>query len=91
MYSLGITLYEMITGRPPFRGDAASVIAQHVSKRPTPVDRIVEDLPEDVNTLIMSMLEKDPEQRPTNMAAVTGRLQTWANAPREPRRAVAGE
>jgi hypothetical protein len=84
LYSLGVVLYELAAGRPPFRweGSFTSVIYQHVHAAPPPLKRAGGDLPEDLRRLIERCLAKRPEDRyPTPEAfleevrAIRARLQ----------------
>jgi serine/threonine protein kinase len=61
IYSLGVTLWYMLTGKPTFTGSVASVIAQHLDK-PPPFEALA-ILPVEVVALLRKMLEKDREQR----------------------------
>jgi serine/threonine protein kinase/formylglycine-generating enzyme required for sulfatase activity len=61
IYSLGVTLWYMLTGKPTFSGSLASVITQHLDK-PPPFDDLP-SLPEEVVVLLRRMLEKDVERR----------------------------
>jgi serine/threonine protein kinase len=61
LYSLGITLWEMLTGQTPFRGTAVEVMHQH-RHAPLPLD-LLEDVPQPVVVLLNVLLEKDPGQR----------------------------
>ena len=61
LYSLGITLWEMLTGQTPFRGTAIEVMHQH-RHAPLPLD-LLEDVPQPVVVLLDVLLEKDPGQR----------------------------
>lgn len=64
LYSLGILLFEMVTGVLPFRGEnQIAVIAMHVSKRPPSPRSIVPTLSRGVERVIYKALEKRPEQR----------------------------
>ena len=62
IYSLGVTLWFLLTGRQPFRGPMAQVMAKHLQS-PPPFDEL-QNLPRGVVTLLAHMLEKDPAKRP---------------------------
>jgi len=72
IFSLGLVLYELATGRHPFRVaspvDTAHAIAHAVPKRPSSVNRRV---PPALNALILEMLEKEPEERPSAITVET--------------------
>jgi serine/threonine protein kinase len=61
LYSLGVALWVMVTGQPPFRGPSAELIYQH-QHAPLPLERL-NDLPQPVVVLLEKLLEKDPAQR----------------------------
>jgi eukaryotic-like serine/threonine-protein kinase len=64
LYSPGAMLYEMVTGRPPFIGDDhIAIIGQHINTAPVSSSWHRADLPPALETLIMQLLEKDPEKR----------------------------
>lgn len=64
LYSLGISLYEMVTGERPFKGDNTFVVmAAHLTKAPAPPKDVHPGLPPAVNDLILTSLAKAPEQR----------------------------
>jgi serine/threonine-protein kinase len=71
LYSLGVVLYELVTGRKPFNAEnAMDMFLQHVSgpfERPS---RLVLDLPVWLDNLICQLLEKKPDQRPLDAAMV---------------------
>lgn len=69
VYSLGVILYEMLTGMAPFTGSTPAEIAQkHANVPPHPPREIVAAIPEDVERVILHALEKRPEDRPANAA-----------------------
>jgi len=64
LYSLGIVLYEMLTGRVPYTGDAPVEIAmKHLTAVPDPPSKLRPDVPHDLDAIVMRALAKDPEQR----------------------------
>jgi formylglycine-generating enzyme required for sulfatase activity len=66
LYSLGLVLYEMLTGRLPFAADTpVAVLVQRLQIQPLPPDRLRPDLniPPDVSKLVMKALEKERESR----------------------------
>ena len=71
IYSLGIVLYEMVTGRKPYIADTpmAVVLKQMTDPLPSPTD-FVPDLPEDLEQILFKALAKQPEDRFTNMGAL---------------------
>ena len=64
LYSLGIVLYEMLTGKVPFTGDAAVEIAmKHLSAIPDPPSKLRPEISHDLDAVVMRALAKDPDQR----------------------------
>jgi beta-lactam-binding protein with PASTA domain len=64
VYSVGIVLYEMLTGKVPFTGDTPLEIAmKHLSEVPVPPSELREDVPEDLDLVVLRALAKDPEDR----------------------------
>jgi len=74
IYSLGLLLYRMITGVNPFTGDAASVMAQQITQEPVPPAELRPGLPEEINILILSLLNKDPDHREDDLKKIAVRL-----------------
>src|SRR5215475_2281794 len=64
LYSLGIVLYEMLTGRVPFTGDAAVEIAmKHLDTIPDPPSKLRPEISHDLDAVVMRALAKDPAER----------------------------
>jgi eukaryotic-like serine/threonine-protein kinase len=64
IYSLGVVLYEMVTGRPPFSGDSAVMVAsKHVLEQPTPPSKPNPDVSPALEAVIMKALAKNPDNR----------------------------
>jgi serine/threonine protein kinase len=64
LYSVGVTLYEMITGRVPFKGDSYySVLKANLEQKPIPPNELVPDLPAELSAMIEKSLEKNPDDR----------------------------
>jgi serine/threonine protein kinase len=64
IYSLGVTLYEMVTLRRPFPSDSPDVLFHAiVNEDPVPPRKIEPRLPRDLETVILKAMEKDPESR----------------------------
>jgi serine/threonine-protein kinase len=64
LYSLGVSLYEVVTGARPFQGDSEySIMAAHLEKNPPPPIQVSPNLPAGLNEVILQALEKDPAKR----------------------------
>src|SRR5262249_14813669 len=64
LHALGAILYELIVGRPPFRGSSAlETIEQVKDVEPVPPRRLVPGLPRDIETIAMTCLQKEPAKR----------------------------
>jgi serine/threonine-protein kinase len=64
LYSVGIVLYEMLTGDVPFKGDTPVEIAmKHLNEQPHPPSAIAPGIPADLDRIVLRALAKDPEER----------------------------
>ena len=75
LYSFGIMLYEMVTGAPPFTGDnPLAIIGQHMNTAPSAPTLYAKSCPKPLETLILRLLEKQPDQRPQTATEVLDSL-----------------
>ena len=78
LYSLGVTLWAMVTGQTPFRGTSAEVMYQH-QHAPLPVEQL-RDVPKPVVVLLEVLLEKNPARRFQNPTELLGAIPTVTDA-----------
>src|ERR1051325_8863718 len=76
LYSLGVCLYEMLAGRPPFIDPLASaVLVKQATAQPTPITTLRPDLPRTLAAAIHTLLAKQPEHRPRSAGAARSLLE----------------
>ena len=76
IYSLGILLYEMVTGRPPFKGDAVmEILWQQANVPPRPPSELAPDLPLQLEAIILKALAKSPDDRYATAQEMTAALE----------------
>jgi serine/threonine protein kinase len=88
LYSLGITLWEMLTGKTPFRGTPGEAMHQHLHA-PLPLEEL-EGVPQPLVVLLEALLEKDPGQRFQDpgellkaIPTITGRIEAGRRVTRD--------
>jgi tetratricopeptide (TPR) repeat protein len=76
LYSLGVMLYELLTGQKPFTADSpVDMFLKHLQEQPERPSRRALDIPVWLDTLILQLLEKEPIRRPASAAAVAEALE----------------
>ena len=71
LYSLGIVLFELLTGRKPFTADSTiDMFMKHVEEVPPRLGKLVPDMPQKLESLILQLMEKDKDHRPVDAAWV---------------------
>ena len=78
VYSAGCLLYELLTGRPPFVGDSPVAVAyQHVREPATPPSQHDDELPEEIDAIVMKALAKRVEDRYQSAAAMRSDIERY--------------
>jgi hypothetical protein len=78
IYSLGCTLYDLLTGRPPFAGKTVmEVITKHAREKVVPPDQLVENVPRQLSAILMRMMAKKPVDRYLTMGDVIKDLEEY--------------
>jgi len=94
IYALGVLLYELLAGRPPFADDSGPALAMaHVHARPTPLGAVAPQVPPALAAACERALAKNPAARPPSAAALAALLRSTVTAgppPRHPGPAEAG-
>lgn len=77
VYALGATLYELLTGTPPFSGETNdALLLQHLSVEPLPPSRLMPSIPQALDAIVYHALEKDPAHRYPDAAAFAKALRS---------------
>jgi serine/threonine protein kinase len=77
IYSLGVTLYTLVNGKPPFGGSCTQKLVGHTTIKPASLTEIRREIPKALSVIVDRMIAKDPAQRFQTPAEVVDALQPW--------------
>lgn len=82
LWALGVLLYYVLSGQRPFAAaDLSRLLFLIAHESPTPLHAVAPETPEPLAALVMSLLSKDPAQRPVSAAATRQTLSRWLDSP----------
>ena len=78
VYGLGATLYELLSGTPPYKGKSGTeILLQILKDDPLPLHKVAPKIPHDLETIVMKCLERDPSRRYESSKALADDLQRY--------------
>jgi serine/threonine protein kinase len=89
VYSLGVTLFTLVTGKVPFEGTSAQKLLQHQFRQPPELTKLRATVPPELGEVVAVMMAKRPEERYQSAEEVIDALRPWLPAP-APATSVAG-
>jgi serine/threonine-protein kinase len=79
IFSLGVVLFEMLTGKPPFEGSTLWAVVQQIAQAdPPPPSAINADVPRELDPIVLKMLARDPGKRYESAASLAAELRAVA-------------
>jgi serine/threonine protein kinase len=84
VYSLGVVLYELLTGRTPFQVETLDDLAEQPTMEVAPVRELVPDVPRDLEDVVMHCLARNPQYRPRDGAQLARELASGEAAATKP-------
>ncbi|MDZ7801371.1 MAG: protein kinase [Trueperaceae bacterium] len=85
IYSLGLVLYELLTGQTAFKGGYEAIVHQQIFQTPSPPRQLDVNIPRTLDGLVMRMIAKDPDERPTlqEIQSVLASEEEWESSDEE--------
>src|SRR5262249_1287432 len=77
VYCLGSTLYYLLSGSSPFEGTTLEILVKVSKDSPVPLRRVVSGIPQDLETIVMKCLEKEPARRYDSAKAFSDELKRY--------------
>ncbi len=83
IYSLGVIFYEALAGRLPFIGASIlQIFMKHINEPPVPPSEFNQNIPRELEYLVLRMLQKEPARRPSTVIEVSDELKQWLHPTR---------
>ena len=80
LYALGLILFELLTGRRTFTGESSfAILKKHSSEEPPAPSRLQTAVPPELDSIVLRLLRKNPEDRPASAEALVVALRDWLN------------
>jgi hypothetical protein len=80
LYALGVVLFELLTGQRPFEADTPfAVLKMHCNQEPQAPSKRQRGVPAELDTIVLRLLRKRPEERPANAEELVVALRDWLN------------